>query len=233
MTSVYLNDGSTLNSRKSRIRCVFNFPCKSMNCKNCIKRRRAFFSGSGALFAAKNNLDTHLIVSWHWRNKIRFRDHTTGEDYFTEINQWPILMTRSALLSKRMSGVKAKPYIRVLAIGNEGCPHIHFLTTAMVAKKVIKICRIFGDQVKIKSDRVYDAKGLLGYFFDQNFLPTINHPNKIKGIRLITASRPMPCGFPTTKRLKSLSRQTLQQVGIDSKINWNGKESCISHGSFS
>lgn len=229
MTSLYLKDGSTLNSRKRPSRCSFNYPCKRMNCTNCIERRRRYFVVSGVLFSESRKLDTHLIISWRWRDHITWKDYS-GKKFVTELDQWPKLLNRSTVLSKTMSGIKAKPYIRVLAIGEKGCPHIHFLTTKAVAKKITKIYKKYWfDQADLKIDRVYDHRGLLGYFFDKNFLPTVNHPNKPKGIRLITASRPMPCGFPTNKAYRSLKEQANDESGMDSKINGNGHESCL-HG---
>ena len=226
MTNAYLNDEVTLNSRNKKIRCSDKFRCKRMTCEVCMRIRRRYFVENGVKFASVNALDTHLIVSWHWSSIVKM------DNYHVEQDQWLPLVVRTGILSKKMSGVKAKPYIRVLAIGKKGCPHIHFILSEAVANKVRKICdKRWGKKVETNHIRIHDVQQLLGYFFDQNFLPTVNRLDRIKGIRLITASRPMRCGFPTrpTKKIQ-VQRIAAQGLEANTNTNGNGKESCLLNG---
>lgn len=197
-----------------------------MTCKDCIKIRRDFFIENGLNLVSANTLDTHLIVSWYWSETIQRDCHSV------ELDKWQRLITNASRLSKKMSGIKAKPYIRVLAIGELGCPHLHFILSDATATKVKKICtKLWGKKVEVNLIKIFSVQNLLGYFFDQNFIPTVNHPDKIKGVRLLTASRPMLCGFPPKKLREKLKEQPEAEPGMaNENLTGNGKESCLPNG---
>lgn len=184
---------STLNSRK-KIRCVVTRPCKRMDCFNCRQKRREFFVNAGLAFAKEKKLDLHLVISWR---------ETTYQD------SWLRLAERSRILSKSLSSLKIGAYIRVLCvdeIGYERFPHMHYLINHQSVEKFEKVY-----VKKLKRPRssmfvtdAYEIEGLLGYFFDQNFLPAHRDLERIKGTRIISASRPMRCCFPTYQLEKQL-----------------------------
>lgn len=187
-----MSSQETLNSRKSKILCSYYRPCKRMTCENCRKTRREYFVDSGLILAKKHNLNTHLIISWNWSK--------CDEN-------WLKLSDNVSRLSKKMSGIRIKPYIRVISIGEQGNPHIHFLTNSQTSEKIITSAyKLWSPEslVIYQSEANY-PEGLLGYFFDQNFIPSYLDSNRIKGIRLLAASRPMRCGFPTYRDLQNLS----------------------------
>jgi len=169
-----------------------------------------------------------MIISFYWSEFISFKNEISNIDNFIK------LISKTSILSKKMSGIKARPFIRVVAIGKKNCPHMHIICGANTMTKIEKICsKIWANQYEIVSNDIYNIDGLLGYFFDQNFYPTYFHPDRIKGIRLITGSRPMRCGFPSNKQIYEMYNQT---IGIaESKFepndsNWNGTESQMQNG---
>ncbi|WP_413289304.1 hypothetical protein [Bdellovibrio sp. HCB337] len=147
---------------------------------------------AGTRYALSKNLNFHLILSWPKNS--------------APADPWMRLCADSARLSKALSGAKAGPYIRVLSIGPKECPHIHFLVNEASLAKVIcafnKKCPRVGR--KIFEEKTYEVKELLGYFYDRNFLPSFNDPSRPKGIRLLSASKPMRCGFPSYKSERDL-----------------------------
>lgn len=183
----------TLNSRKPIGKCKRNWFCKKMTCERCIARRRDFFVKWGSYHADNNNLNTHLTLSFGC---------TKYDD------PWLKIHSCSSTLSKKMSGIKAGPFIRVYGVGPKGGPHIHFLVNDKSIGKIIKIFK--SDFSNKNNDALYTPapcpEGLLGYFFDKNFVTSYSDPNRVKGMRLISASRPMPCCFPTYKQELELDK---------------------------
>ncbi len=229
MTPVYLNKGYTLNSRNKKIRCSPpNFYCKRIECETCMNLRRDWIVWNGCELAKKNNLNIQMVVSFNWWVKIQRKDEVTDVDNLQR------LIANASTLAKKMSGVKARPYIRFIAIGKKGCPHFHFILSKSTADKIEKISKkIWMNKAVIETSAVYDVKNFLGYLVDQNFFPTYFHPSKIKGTRLISASRPMKCGFPSNEQIYKMYNES---VGIvenkfeKNNSNWNGNESCFMNG---
>lgn len=183
-------ESNKLNSRKP-VNCYENWFCKKMTCPRCRELRRDFFVKSGVEYAEQTQLDRHLVITF----KIQ-----------SYADQWAWLSNNVRQLSKKMSGARVGPYIRVMSVGKKNCPHIHFLIGEKSLNKIVHILKMrFVNNIfdfHIKS--VTSCDGLLGYFFDKNFIVSSHDPNRIKGLRLISASRPMPCGFPTYKRIQQM-----------------------------
>ena len=184
----------TLKSRKSCIKCRPVRPCKRMTCESCIKRRRQFYINCCSIFGQQWQLKVHLIISWEWRKQ--FED------------SWPIVIKSMSKLSKLMAGRRVGKYIRVISVGSRGCPHVHLLVSTATQAKILRIIEKAWSQNKVKFEvkSIFDLDGISGYFFDENFLLSQNDLNRIKGTRLVSASRPMPCCFPSFKQEKQFER---------------------------
>ena len=198
-TETYLiPPGSTLKSRTTKIKCTQYWPCKRMTCSHCKKRRRHFFVQSGVLFALEKNLTEHLTLSW-----IPLKNQ----------DSWRLLSQRMGTLAKALSGVKPGPYIRVCSIGPRKCPHVHFLVSKETARKICLVAkRKWPRRSPISQTKVFNPEGLLGYFFDHNFLPSFLDSERIRRMRLISASRPMICGFPTFLQEKCMWEKVRQAI---------------------
>jgi hypothetical protein len=215
------SSGETLNSRSMRSRCTECWPCKKMKCVSCRKRRREFFVRCGIIFSHQWCHTTHLVISWPWNSEVR--------------NSWDVVVNSMDVLSKFMSGRKVGPYLRVTSVGPDGCPHVHFLVADITCEKIKRIVSQKWPAIatKVNSSQIHDFEGILGYFFDQNYIPSQNDPDRIKGIRLTSATRPMPCGFPTHKQERQiriiendfLGKLPLAPEDFKKITNWNGNES--------
>jgi hypothetical protein len=91
-------------------------------------------------------------------------------------------------------------------------PHIHLILNAKEAVRYVDIANEFTINLDCKNAVVkpaYDLEGLLGYFYDQNFVVTQMITTKPRGVKLLTASKGMKCGFPDIKAsTKSCKRPT-------------------------
>jgi hypothetical protein len=184
---------TTLNCGKSKAICLENRRCKRMTCGTCRAIKRRFFIIEGTRFAHERGLSRHLTIKWR---------KTSPEE------AWPRVVSATSTLTRAMSGRKAGPYIRVIDLGKDEriTPHVHFLVSEHTAVEIERIARKkFSEQrsVNIKNDPVYEVSGLLGYFYDKNAVPSFLDPGRFKRIRIISASRGMPCGFPKPKYPKT------------------------------
>jgi hypothetical protein len=170
---------STLNSRY-RIICTESRPCKRMFCVQCYKKRRAFFISKGRQLIVHNKLDCFATLSL-----------TCDTD-----GPWGSVTRVTPKLSKQMSG-KIGKYIRCISIG-EGAstPHIHYILSKMAGEKLDQITFVMKERSSFCKEKIFDSSGVLGYMFDQNFMYTFLLPDRPRRIRLLSASRQMPCGFP-------------------------------------
>ncbi len=177
----------TLNSssRSYRWLCLRERPCKSMRCSRCQAKRRSLWIAKGVAYAHKHGLYFSATVAW-----------PLGEG---ESSWWKLLALTSEL-SKRLSGRKLGKYIRSLGVGARGCPHIHYLASYEGAQKIRIAARIRKLPKPDVCIEQVDPGRWLGYLFDQNFLPAFLDPERPKGVRILSASRGMPCGFPTARR---------------------------------
>lgn len=225
MITTDLKEEKTLNSRKLKIKCnPPSFHCRRVECSYCKEIKKLWIVFNGAKLAWKNNLKVHCVVSFNWQDEIK-----RGQ-FNTETDQFQTLVAKTGVLSKKMSGLKAKPFIRVMAIGESGCPHIHFIVSEQTFIKIDRICnKLWPQKHTIRAFEISHVRPLLSYFFDRNYIPTFYHPNRIKGVRLFTGSRPMKCGFPTNKELDKMKRDI--QANVYSE-NWNGNESSVPDGNI-
>lgn len=176
----------SLNSTYPKIKCTKNWNCKRMQCETCAYKRKQFFVNCGLICTKQWGLDTFVTISWRWQNPAN--------------NSWCVATSNMSKLSKKMTCKRIRPYIRVLAVGNKNCPHVHLSLSKLNAQKLLLMCpKLWGKKVNIDSKPITDAAELLGYFFDQNFLISYKDHRRVKGIRLLSASRPMPCGYPSFK----------------------------------
>jgi hypothetical protein len=165
-----------------------------MICLSCRKWRRNHFLAEGSRFAEEKQLSRHVTIKWRRTNSIE---------------AWGRVLSSTSTLTRAMSGAKAGPYIRVIDLGENGrtTPHVHFLVGEQTAITAIRIARKkFSDRkaVNIRNDKVYELRGLLGYFFDKNAVPSFLDPNRVKGVRILSASRGMRCGFPKYRKEQSI-----------------------------
>lgn len=184
----YLNTvgEASLNSRKPRIKCTRSWPCKRMACLSCRMRRRTFFVARGSAHSRKYGLSRFVTVSWVFVG--------SGDS-------WLKLVSLNGDLSKTLSGMRAGPFIRVISIGERARTlHAHYIvreTTADIIQQVVR--KKWAQIARVHMKPIANIYGVLGYVFDQNFLPSYFDLERIKGIRLLSASRPMPTGFPTSR----------------------------------
>jgi hypothetical protein len=168
--------GVTLNSRRV-IRCDEDWHCRRMSCGACVQRRRNCFIHEGARQASYHGMYHHVVVSW----PLQAHDHV-----------WSKLLNQSSLLSKAASGRVGK-YIRSLGIGAKArTPHVHYLVTREGAEVLYHFARQSGPpETLIFREGLNDGLQLvavLGYFYDQNVVPTYNDPDRPKGIRILSGS---------------------------------------------
>lgn len=191
----------SLNSPLQKIPCSKRWNCKRMTCQSCKSTRREYFVNCGLLFGKQWQLDTFVTISWKWID---------GWE-----NSWYVAINNMDKLSKNLNSKRIRPYIRVLAVGSKNCPHVHFSLTKTHLQKLIKVvAQVWRrEEVDIQIKPIHNLKKLMGYFFDQNYLVSQLDPDRTKGVRLITASRPMPCGFPT-KRSSELVDQFLDELSF-------------------
>ena len=187
----HFREGSTLNSRlalRRPLRCSDNWPCKRMTCPSCRYRRRNHFINNGVRFAEEHGINVHCVVSW----PLQF-----GE------NPWGKILRHSPVLSKAMSG-KIGKYIRTIGIG-ERCatPHVHYLVQEEAFQLFREKARQLGPQETLifpeRFEVAQDLEGLLGYFFDRNFLLAFLDSERPKRTRIISGSRGLSYGFPGLK----------------------------------
>lgn len=182
----------SLNSKKRSIRCSDNWLCKRMTCSFCRLKRRAFFVNNATVYCAAHEINTHFIVSWRRLSK----EHP-----------WTTIQRQLPKLSKAASG-KIGKYIRTIGIGGRcSTPHIHYLLQSERVEKLRGIALRKGPPgTDVEVDVTYDPEGLLGYFYDQNFLVAHLDPERPRRIRIISGSRGSPCGFPKHYRPRTRRR---------------------------
>lgn len=185
--------GVSLNSSQRSIRCTDKWLCKRMTCSHCRLKRRGFFVNNATAYCEGHQIDTHFIVSWRRYN----REHpwTTIQRYLPE-------------LSKSASG-KIGKYIRTIGIGSRcSTPHVHYLVQAERIESVKKTALRKGPLgTDIEVIKAHDPEGLLGYFYDQNFLVAHLDPERPRRIRILSGSRGSPCGFPKQYQSRPRRRQ--------------------------
>lgn len=113
------------------------------------------------------------------------------------------------MMSERLTG-RVGPFIRTLAIGlRKEAPHVHYLIRpdrAEMLEKLVKKYAPEGTRKFIDVEAAYDVSGLLDYFFQKNFLPSVTDPNRIKGVRLISGCRGITYGYPKKAHWVELAR---------------------------
>lgn len=183
-----------------KINCYEGRPCKLTSCKTCVWKRRNYFIDSAILEIERNNLFWEVILNFPSNEENGW-------------NAWFHFRVTFRNLSKSMSrGIG--PFIRTLGIGkNLGNGHVHFLVSkesALFIRRVAKAKGISSNNIIFKHiPSLRDARNVLGYLYDQNFLVVSNHPEKIKGLRVITGSRfGFSYGYPSRKNNEELKRKT-------------------------
>lgn len=181
-------DSHTLNSTKTVFLCSDNRPCKRITtCSKCNEKRKNLFIHAGIVFSKQWCLDHELVVSW-----------SIAED----MSAWETLITSMQQLSKLMSARNVGKYIRVISVGPKGNPHVHFLVNSETAGHIESITKKKwpSNQSNTLITKLHNVEGKLGYFYDVNYAYSMHDPNRIKRTKLISASRPFPCGFPKPKQ---------------------------------
>lgn len=179
-------------------------PCKRMECDGCAERRRLYFVESATILASRKMLDLHCTVT------------LPCSEYD---DPWLKLSTLSTILSKRLTG-KIGPFIRTLAIGEEKrAPHVHYLIRSDRSERLYAIMKTYAPKdtrIYVDTEVAFNIEALLDYFFKKNFLISINTPDRIKGIRLLSGSRGITYGYPKARHWKALEiqRNSIAKVGL-------------------
>ena len=185
---------------KSKRFCIRGWPCKTMSCEKCYKRRRRYFTRRGYLHCKENDLSQFTTISW------------VGLNY--KADPWHVLSLNYRTLSKKCSGMKLGHYIRTIAVGEQNTPHVHIIHHKRSEEKLKRICKKqWNKDCLVHSKPVTSAIKLLGYFFDQNFKLSALDPNRPKRLRVLSASRPMSVAFPTGRKEKELWDQFKPKAG--------------------
>ena len=199
----YLNHPGTSNSnkKKERIVCTFHFPCKRMICSTCVTKRGDYLAESAYLFAKASGLDFHLIINWSCQD---------------EDEVWKIMLKEIPELTKLLSG-RIGPYVRTIGLGKNHNPHLHYLIRSELEPFIRKRAKAFNkkypqNKITVVGKKAREPLGLLGYFFDQNFLPLFNDPRRPKRLRILSGSRGVCYGFPSREQIRKLQR--MQEYGI-------------------
>lgn len=181
---LFNSPGGALNSRL-KIKCKSSFLCKRMTCSSCQSIRRARFVKYGLKHCQMNQLSTHLIITW---KKASF-----------EKDPWQELLSSNRILSQSISSKRAGHFIKVISLSMENkTPHVHYVVSKSTAKKITRVSRekwrnnLVICEKLIKKNQI---ENVLGYLFDRNYIPSILDSERPKGVRLLTASRPMKTGF--------------------------------------
>ena len=155
-----------------------------MKCRECVSKRRNHFIYTGVKFSSHHGLNRHVVINWN----------------SPQFEEWPHLLKLSSELAKLSSGRIGK-YIRCLGMGKQSrTPHIHYLLTEDGEAQLELRARAQLWMKHFFSSCVPDPEGLLSYFFDRNFIPTFDDRERPRGIRVLSASRGMPCGYPSVSK---------------------------------
>lgn len=173
--------GATLNSPRKWPKCHLSRPCKRVQvCDGCRSRRRQYFIEMGSRIVLQKRLTTLLTLAW-----------TNSEC------PWSVLLGRAikAISIVRKNGGKQ---IRVMAIGTQRTPHLHVLLAPHNCELSCKRIRSLPapERPTIQYKGIAEPKGLLGYIFDQNYMPTLSLTDRPRRIRLLTGCRGMSYGYP-------------------------------------
>lgn len=192
-----LKTGGTQSNSK-RVICRERRPCKRTDCSNCNRRRREYFIDRASIDIRKEQLLWHVVVNFP--NNIE-HNHDC----------WFHFRKTSRDFSKAISG-RVGPFIRTFGIGEKAQNgHVHFF----VNKSAIVLMRRTGKNLGLSSSNItgrrvheLEVRTLLSYFYDRNFLVVSNHPEKIKGLRVMSGSRSgMSYGYPSKKHYEELKRK--------------------------
>ncbi len=186
-----------LNSR-AKIICKPKFRCKRMSCRRCRAIRRAYLIVSGGSLIRSQGECSHLILSW----------------INSDNDPWKVLLERAYAVIKALSH-KVSFFIRFLSLGERSeTPHLHMIIKATeenIVRNLVKL-KSLNCKHRIHCSSIYDPEGLLGYLFDQNFIPSFFHNDRPKGIRLISGSRKIKYGFPDAVAQKQIESLKLLPV---------------------
>lgn len=173
-----IDDEHTLNS--PQIICTIKRPCKRLICQDCRTWRRDYFLMHGTEFTTNHHLSEFVTIAWS-----RF-DHP---------NPFESLIVAWDSLWPKISRKKFK-YVRVLAIGGEDTPHVHLILPRGYGILFEALAKRCDHRASVQFKAIDDVRDLLGYLFDKNFIPTYLDERRPKRLRLLSASRGLPCGFP-------------------------------------
>lgn len=182
--------------------CTKRRECR--RCNHCMDKWRKHFITEGVAHIKQHTLNSTIAVS------------TLRPLAITD--PWLTLSGLSTACSRLLSG-RIGPYIKVLGIepkkrnkdGTFETPkfgeafqfvilHIHYILKNDAASIAQRLAAKKIPHVGVgKIIHLQDPENYLGYLFDENAKPTFCDPDRIKGTRCITASRPMRYGFPRTK----------------------------------
>ncbi len=203
MKPLFKKRGPTRNcihtATKRYLHCTFQRPCKRHNCDQCQPKRRQYITVVGAHVARLRGLNFHCGITT-----------TVGPQGRDDRDPWQVANTLATNVSRTLRG-RIGPFIRVAAVSYKAqysFPHLHFIIQRPVTEKFLYLLRRkFGKKrmhVWADPNPTYDIEGLLGYLFDQNYLPAVSDPNRIKGRRVWSGSRGLCYGYPNKHELKRL-----------------------------
>lgn len=170
--------------------CKRGLFCKRVSCSYCMSIRRAHFVYTGAEYSLQKALDVFVTVTWSERPD--FRD------------PWSPLVCQTREFAKSLSGKKAGPYIRALAVAQNQLqtPHLHQLCQSGSIDKIGRTLQSLGFKYDLNVTEITSWHGILGYMFDANFTPTVDNPERPRRVRFLTGSKGAPVGFPRDKEAR-------------------------------
>jgi hypothetical protein len=215
MRSLFKKQGTTRfcihTATKRYIQCSPQRPCRRHNCDQCQPKRRRYITVVGAHFTELKKLNTHCGIT-----------AIVGPKDADDRDAWMVVNQLAETVSRALRG-RIGPFIRVSAVSYKSrfsFPHLHFIIQQSAKEKFLRLLkRKFANsraRIWVDPNLISDAEGLLGYLFDQNYLPAINDPSRIKGRRVWSGSRGLSYGFPNKQELKKLYALEQRDISLSS-----------------
>jgi hypothetical protein len=92
----------------------------------------------------------------------------------------------------------------VIDVGKTGTPHIHYLVNQSAVARIRKVVKKRWPNTAFFQGEADEVRGLLGYFFQKNFLPATLSISRPPRMRLLSGSRGIRYGFPSLAEIERL-----------------------------
>lgn len=187
--------------------CKGNLPCKRMSCLTCRASRRTYTILSNYLELRKVPSVDFVSITWLGEAK----------------GSWPVFRSFFNKAGKFLADSRQK-FLRVTGVGKRRRHiHAHFLIPTPVNSGFIKYCkRICNDGARTHSATVDRSGGLfkvLGYIYDENFVPSFFDPERPAKMRLISGTRGISFGYPNRQRFEVLNASLQKENFLKNDIS--------------